>query len=149
MSPTPEAEFRPVPGWNGYYEINAAGEVRGIRRTIIRRNGWPYSVQPRILSASAHPTCRPRSVLLGRPGVQQRIYPHLVVRRVFGAREVGTNNDWPGSDAMRPLAAKGAEVTITDCPANTPGHPDRNRPDQGISSKNTGRGSDLHGYTYF
>lgn len=90
---SPEAErritaknWRAIPGWSNYYAINPAGDVLSLERTVIRSDGTPYPVKPRIMRVCVH---RPkgmhsRSVLLSRPGLRQRIYPHLIVREVFG-----------------------------------------------------------------
>jgi hypothetical protein len=41
-----EEDWRPVPGFEGLYEISASGDVRTIARILRRRNGRKYTVAP-------------------------------------------------------------------------------------------------------
>lgn len=45
-----EEEWRPVVGYEGYYEVSDRGRVRSLPRVIMRSNGAPQTVRGRILS---------------------------------------------------------------------------------------------------
>lgn len=38
-----------VPGWEGFYSVSDQGRVRSESRQIVRANGWPYTIKPKIL----------------------------------------------------------------------------------------------------
>ena len=75
-------DFRPIPGFEGSYSISPDGQVRSEQRRLIRRNGSPYKVQARVLR---QPADRPGGhVRLALCGECTTVWPHLVVREVFG-----------------------------------------------------------------
>lgn len=43
-------EWRPIPEYEGYYEISEFGDVRGIERIVIRKDGIKMFVKPRTIS---------------------------------------------------------------------------------------------------
>lgn len=49
-----EEQWRPVVGWEGFYEVSDRGRVRSLERVVIRKNGRPLPVRERILSAGKH-----------------------------------------------------------------------------------------------
>ncbi|MFI8590108.1 NUMOD4 motif-containing HNH endonuclease [Dietzia maris] len=49
--------WKPIPGYEGHYEVSDAGQVRSLDRVITRSNGAPYPTRGRVLSPSdAHPS---------------------------------------------------------------------------------------------
>lgn len=43
--------WKPIPGWEGYYEVSDRGHVRSALRVAIRGNGAPQTIRPRVLKA--------------------------------------------------------------------------------------------------
>jgi hypothetical protein len=41
--------WKPVLGYEGFYEISSLGRVRSVKRTIIRKNGCPQTIRERML----------------------------------------------------------------------------------------------------
>jgi hypothetical protein len=37
-------EWRPVVGWEGFYEVSDRGRVRSVARTVMRSNGYAYRI---------------------------------------------------------------------------------------------------------
>ena len=58
LSPNPPLtslgdKWRPIPGWEGFYEINRRGIIRSLPREIIRRNGTPQRFKGSFLMAGS------------------------------------------------------------------------------------------------
>ena len=47
-----DEEFRPIPHYEGAYEVSATGVVRSIPRVVLRRSGRPLAVTGGVLSAT-------------------------------------------------------------------------------------------------
>jgi hypothetical protein len=79
-------QWRPIPGFEGSYEVSDRGRVRSLPRVIIRSNYVAYSCQARILRAKQHPVSGLWTVTLsrGRRGDQHYAYVHRLVQSVFG-----------------------------------------------------------------
>jgi len=50
--------FKPVPGWEGFYEVNEIGQVRSIARVVTRSDGsvqtWRSRLMRPMLSSSGY-----------------------------------------------------------------------------------------------
>lgn len=44
------SEWRPVQGWDGYYEVSKDGQLRSCARQVIRKDGIVMNWKPRLLS---------------------------------------------------------------------------------------------------
>lgn len=49
-----DEQWRPVVGYEGYYEVSDHGRVRGVNRTVKARNGFTYRLRGRVLRAAPH-----------------------------------------------------------------------------------------------
>ena len=78
--------WKPIPKWPEYC-VSSAGRVRSEARKVERRNGFVCTVHECILKP-----CRHRyghlSVLLTRPGEQQRFYISELMRIVWGDNDI-------------------------------------------------------------
>lgn len=77
---TPE-EWRPIPDWEGWYEVSDYGRVRSVDRTVPTSRG-----QRRYLPVMLRQTPDKRGYLrvkLRRPGVQRLLSVHQAVLRAF------------------------------------------------------------------
>jgi hypothetical protein len=83
---TPMTTWRPIPGFEGAYSISPAAQVRSEHRVIIRRNGSPYTCQPRILRLKPHMPSGRLMVTLsrGRRGDPRYAYVHKLLQATFG-----------------------------------------------------------------
>lgn len=87
MNPTrtDHEEWRPIPGWQGFYEVSDQGSVRGVSRTVNRRNNSPMRIAPRVLKswcnvADGHPMAVLSDM---RNGKRSYRYVHALVMEAF------------------------------------------------------------------
>lgn len=71
-------EWRPVLGYEGYYEVSSSGRVRSLPRTAPRRVKGAVPVRGRVLTAYPDSHGYP-SVKLSRDGAQRRRPVHVLV----------------------------------------------------------------------
>ena len=88
--------WRPIPGYEGLYEISDLGRVRSLKRTVMRSNGSPMSIPGRIRKTPpnrGYPT-----LVLHRGGFRENFAVHTLVALVFiGPRPPGTEvAHWDG-----------------------------------------------------
>ena len=88
--------WRPIPGYEGLYEISDLGLVRSLKRTVMRSNGSPMSIPGRIRKTPpnrGYPT-----LVLHRGGFRENFAVHTLVALVFiGPRPPGTEvAHWDG-----------------------------------------------------
>ncbi len=89
MNATPE-EWRPVVGWEPYYEISSRGRVRAIPRVCIRRNGSPMPIAERLLKPYRTPPMGYLAVKLKADGRKVGYRIHVLVLEAFvGPRPEG------------------------------------------------------------
>lgn len=102
-------EWRPVVGWEGFYEVSSHGQVRSVARVIARTNG-PLPVQPRVLKPQIkngrHQSVTLRDTANGRT---ERPYIHRLVAEAFipnpdGFRVVRHLDDNPLDNRVENLA---------------------------------------------
>lgn len=74
-------EWRPVPGWSGFYEASSLGRIRSLARIVLRQNN-PMKVAERILKPSIHHSGY-RRVNLSRPGERSEQLVHWIVAATF------------------------------------------------------------------
>ena len=74
--------WKPVLSYEGYYEINEVGIVRGISRMIVLRNGRLREIQEKIIK----PRLNNRGYLdvrLSRNGETRTKFPHILLAQTF------------------------------------------------------------------
>ena len=54
--PSAPVDWRPIPGWEGYYEVSSAGQVRSVRRCITNALGQVRWLPSRMLAPQPHST---------------------------------------------------------------------------------------------
>lgn len=78
----PTEEWRPIPGWDGFYEASSHGRVRSLTRTVKHPKSGAAQIQGRVLRTGPH-----RSghlwVELCRPGVKKTRQVHQLVLEAF------------------------------------------------------------------
>lgn len=77
-----EEEWRPVPGWEGYYEASSEGRVRSLSRVIVNKHGVEQKFRGRILTAhlgNRGYLC----VRLSQDGKHKRARVHRLVAEAF------------------------------------------------------------------
>lgn len=47
-------QWRPIPGWEGLYDVSDVGRVRSCSRVVVGRNGRPLTVNQRILTGTVN-----------------------------------------------------------------------------------------------
>lgn len=84
-----EEVWKPVIGYEGYYEVSSYGRVRSVARQIVRTNGTTMSVRERILKHRLDDHRRPR-VSTWKDGVgKESKVCILVAEAFFGPRRDG------------------------------------------------------------
>ncbi|MDM8162442.1 NUMOD4 motif-containing HNH endonuclease [Collinsella intestinalis] len=76
--------WKPVAGFEGYYEVSDRGRVRSCTRTVTMRNGVPRPIKGRVLSqASFNGKGHYKAVTLSRGGKQTHAGVHRLVAEAF------------------------------------------------------------------
>ena len=75
--------WKPVPGYEGFYEVSSLGRIRGVDRVIIRKDGKKYTVKETILSPSKRGYDGYFDVSLRREGQQKTHKIHRLVMLAF------------------------------------------------------------------
>lgn len=85
----PVETWKPVPGWEGYYEVSDAGRVSSVPRSVPRSNGRPLNLRGRILKCSPSSDGYPTAALC-RDNERLLRSVHLLVLEAFvGPRPEG------------------------------------------------------------
>jgi hypothetical protein len=80
-------QWRPIAGYEGWYEVSARGRVRSVDRVIIRRDGSPYRAKGRVLRPQRHSSSWVLTVTLARCGHTLNQCVHKLVQEAFGEKE--------------------------------------------------------------
>ena len=75
--------WRPIPGYEGWYEVSNRGRVRSLDRVIVRRNGMKYRAKGRILQPGRYKASWVTTVTLACCGERQQACIHLLVAAAF------------------------------------------------------------------
>lgn len=102
-------QWRPVAGYEGFYEVSDLGRVRSLPRVITRKNDSPLPVPGRIMSPSPNGRAKHRALLLSRQGKVKTAKVHILVLEAFvGPRPEGQVarhlNDDPDDNRLANLA---------------------------------------------
>ena len=76
------AEWRPVLGWEGLYEVSSTGRVRSLDRTTVTSAGVPKAYKGRELAPGVNSSGR-LTVILNRPGETKSRSVHRLVAEAF------------------------------------------------------------------
>jgi hypothetical protein len=76
-------QWRPVPGWSGYYEVSNRSQIRSVDRVIIRRDGRKYRAKGRLLRPQPHQRSWVQTVTLARRGDRRQACVHRLVQEAF------------------------------------------------------------------
>lgn len=86
---TPET-WKPIPGWEGYYEANDAGSIRSLDRTVTCKNGTQKHLKGCLLSPSTNGKNGYLKVTLAKPGTKEQRFVHALILETFvGPRPAG------------------------------------------------------------
>lgn len=75
--------WKPVKGYEGYYEVSDAGNVRSIDRAVSCKNGMTKTLKGRNLAPTVHYANGYCSVMLTKNGKQKRHLVHRIVAEAF------------------------------------------------------------------
>lgn len=97
---TTEEIWKPVVGWEGFYEVSDRGRIKSVSRVTMRTNGYPMTVRERIMKT--HPDTSGRLQLrLRRPEVQKQVWVHREVLKAFvGPPPAGQEGRHLNDDAL-------------------------------------------------
>lgn len=76
--------WKPIPGWEGYYEVSEAGLIRSVDRKIVTKAGWEQLRRGQTLSRHANDAGYLYS-MASMESVQKRIWVHRAVLEAFGS----------------------------------------------------------------
>lgn len=101
--------FRPIPGWEGHYEVSNKGRVKSLRRTVPHGRSGTITKSERIMRPASHKSSGHEYVNLKFDGHKERRYVHELVLTTFvGERPKGYEcrhlNDDPHNNALENLA---------------------------------------------
>jgi NUMOD4 motif len=75
--------WRPVPGWEGWYEVSDRGRVRSVDRLVVRTDGRRCEALGQNLRLQLDRGWL-KSVILQRPGERRHCYVHRLQAQAFG-----------------------------------------------------------------
>lgn len=79
---TTEEIWKPVVGWEGFYEVSNLGRIKSVPRISMRGNGNPLPIRERIMAL--HPDSRGRMMVrFQRPGLRKMAWVHREVLKAF------------------------------------------------------------------
>lgn len=75
--------WRPVVGYEGWYEVSTLGRVRSLSRTILCNNRYEAFYKGKILSPTPNVRWRYMTLYLCKDGVRKRVRVHRLVAMAF------------------------------------------------------------------
>lgn len=79
---SPPETWKPVVGWEGFYDVSNQGRVKSVTRKIQRSNGCPQTVRERVLKQTQNKSGH-MYVSLRRPGEHFPVTVHTLVMAAF------------------------------------------------------------------
>lgn len=76
-----DEQWKPIPGWEGYYEASTHGRIRSLARTVIR-GGRTLRLTTKILAPNEHHSGY-RRVVFSRAGIRVERLLHAVIAETF------------------------------------------------------------------
>lgn len=99
--------WKPIPGYEGHYEVSDRGRVRSIERTIIRKNGIPQRIAGRVLRPATGTKGHQHVELWRDNQAMSRYVHHLVLEAFTGPQPEGMecchNNGNPADNTVENL----------------------------------------------
>jgi hypothetical protein len=80
--------WKPIPGYEGCYEISDKGNVKSLERNVLKKNGLISKFYTKILNKYIHKTGY-ECVVLQKKGIRKSFYVHVLVYDVFMGRKKG------------------------------------------------------------
>lgn len=74
--------WKPIPKWEGYYEVSDRGRIRSVDRTITTKAGWNQFLRGQVMSQHANDYGYLYSMAC-RGNMQKRIWVHRAVLEAF------------------------------------------------------------------
>lgn len=75
-------KWRYIEGYRNHYQVSSFGRVKGLKRTVTRRNGWKHTTNERIMKQSNH-RCGYLEIILCLEGKQKCYKVHRLVASAF------------------------------------------------------------------
>jgi len=93
-------EWRPIPGFEGRYEVSSYGRVRSVKRIVVRSNGMRYTVKDRIRRICVDKRNGSRYIKLatGVRGRYHTVYMNRLMADVFGTKTPANNGHPPANN---------------------------------------------------
>lgn len=115
--------FRPIPGWEGHYEVSNKGRVKSLRRTVPHGRSGTITKAERIMRPASHKASGHEYVNLKFDGHKERRYVHELVLTAFvGPRPKGYEcrhlNDDPHNNTLENLAWGTRSENVLDRTSN-------------------------------
>lgn len=76
-------KWKPIDGFEGFYEVSDKGRVRSVSRTIRQSNGTERTKKSHVLAQTAHYRNGYLSVMLSKEGCKKRVSVHRLVASAF------------------------------------------------------------------
>lgn len=114
--------WKPIPGWDGYYEASNIGRIRGVDRVVAKSDGTWQHLRRKVLKLRPNAQGRPM-VNLCRDGICRNHTIHALVAAAFiGPRPPGAIirhlNDDPWDNRVENLAYGTQHENTWDCIRN-------------------------------
>ena len=82
--------WKPIPGYEGFYEASTEGNLRSVDRSFVRSNGSPFSLKGRPITVWENPVDKHLMCVLSKAGDRRYFYAHTLIARTFlGERPEG------------------------------------------------------------